>query len=244
MLWLVSIFAGIYAEIGVRGTMIVHGNPAATAANIVAGERAFRLGFVADLLGDIAYLGATLLLYILLRPVSRTVTLIMAGFGIAGSGVMAANLVNLFAPIILLRSDGLLIGSTSALMPLVILFLKLHTIGYSISIALFSIQVGSIGYLILCSGFFPRIFGLLFIIEAVCNSISSFGGFLALGWVERLGSYILLPGLPAEVGFTFWLLVFGVDARRWCATRDDRRAAGLGGGAADPIASGARPIPQ
>lgn len=197
--------------------MIVHGDAAATAAKIMASEPMFRLGFAADLLGDMAYLGATLLLYVLLRPVSRSVALIMLGFGLAGSAVMAANLVNLFAPIALLHAGGTATGPAVVLTPLVLMFLRLHGLGYSVSIALFSVQVAGMGYLLLRSAFFPRVFGVLFLIEAVCNSISCFGGFLDLGWVDRLGTYILLPGLPAEGSFTFWLLVFGIRA--------DRRAA-------------------
>jgi hypothetical protein len=219
LLWVVCVAGGIYAELFVRGTMIVHGNAAATASAIMAGEPAFRLGFAADLVADMAYLGVTLLLYALLKPAGRVTASIMLGFGLAGSAVMAANLVNLLAPIVLLRADGLSVGVASGLTPLVLLFLRLHGIGYGISIALFAVQVGAIGCLILRSSLFPRIFGVLFLIEAVCNAVSSFGGFLELGWVERLGTYILVPGLPAELGFALWLSVFAIDARRWYAVQ-------------------------
>ena len=102
---------------------------------------------------------------------------------------------------------------------MVLVYLRLHSFGYSISIALFSIQVAAMGLLILRSTFFPRIFGVLFVVEAVCDTISSFGRFLDLGWVERLGGYILVPGLPAEGGFALWLLVVGIvqdDELRRC----------------------------
>ncbi len=177
----------------------------------------FRVGFAADLIGDMAYLGATLLLYVILIPVGRTMSLIIAGFGIAGSAVMAANLVNLFAPIILLRTVGLSSGAATANTSLVLAFLRIHSLGYNISIALFSVQVAAMGFLIFRSTFFPRVFGVLFLIEAVCNTISSFGGFLDLGWVDRLGTYILLPGLPAEGGFALWLLLVGLNMKRWVA---------------------------
>lgn len=217
-LWLISVVTGIYAEVFVRGVMIVHGNAGASAVKIMAGESTFRTGFAADLIGDMAYLGATLLLTLLLKPVSRTITLIMVGFGLAGSAVMAANLVNSMAPLVLLHTIEPATAS-SALTPLVIVFIRLHSLGYSISIALFSIQIAAIGYLVLRSDFFPRVFGVLFLIEAVCNTISSFGGFLNLGWVDHLGTYILLPGLPAEIGFPLWLLIVGTNSIRWNAAR-------------------------
>ena len=220
-LWLVSIVAGIYAEVFVRGSMIVHGNAAATASRIMTGEAVFREGIAADLVGDMAYLGATLLLYVLLRPAGRAMPLVMAGFGVAGSAVMAVNLVNLYGPIVLLHTGGHLGNFPTELTPLVLVFVRMHSVGYSISIALFSVQIATMGLVILRSTFFPRLFGLLFIIEAACKFISSFGGFLDIGWVDRLGTYILLPGLLAEGGFTFWLLAFGLNVERWGAVLPD-----------------------
>ena len=226
-LWLVSVVSGIFAEVFVRGVMIVHGDAVATAVKITAGERMFRVGFVADLIGDVSYLGATLLLTVLLKPVSRAMALVMLGFGLAGSAVMAASLVNLLAPVILLHTIGLSAGAGSVLTPLVLLFLRLHSLGYSVSIALFSVQIGVMGILILRSNLFPHLFGVLFLIEAACNTISSFGDFLDLEWVGRLGTYILLPGLPAEGGFTLWLLVFGVNSLRSTAADEAQRSVRL-----------------
>lgn len=213
--WLISVVAGIYAEVFVRGTMIVHGDAAATATRIMAAQPMFRIGFVADLIGDMAYLGTTLLLYRLLKAVNRTVALTMFGFGLAGVAVMAANLINLMAPLILLNGTRLSCGAGWAFAPLVLVYLRLHGFGYAISIALFSVQVAAMGWLILRSRFFPRVFGILFIIEAICDTVSTFGGFLEFGWVERIDSYILLPGLAAEGGFALWLLLIGVDAGQW-----------------------------
>lgn len=66
--WLISGATGIYVEVFVRDAMIVHGNAAASAAKIMAGESTIRAGFAAALVGDMAYLGATLLLKFLLKP--------------------------------------------------------------------------------------------------------------------------------------------------------------------------------
>lgn len=231
-LWLISIIAGIYAEVFVRGSLIVHGDAPATAARIMAAEPLFRIGFAADLVGDMAYTGVTILLYELLKPVSGGVSLIALAFGLTGCAIMAANLVNLFAPLVLF--DG--VRTMNSLPPeraaLALAFLRLHGQRYSLSIAFFAIQVGALGYLILRSTFLPRILGVLLVIEAVCNLVSSFGGFLAIAWVGLLDSYILLPGLPAEGGTTLWLSVMGVNAGKWTVTSlsDERHGSGSGGG--------------
>src|SRR5258705_6503050 len=83
-LWVVCILFGLFAEAFVRGSLVVRGDPAATAANMLASEQLFRLGFVADLIGTGAYVGTTFLLYLLLKPVNRHVSLFACLLGLAG----------------------------------------------------------------------------------------------------------------------------------------------------------------
>ena len=47
-LYLIVIVGGIFAEIFVRGRLVVHGDAAATAHNIQAHELLYRLGFVVE----------------------------------------------------------------------------------------------------------------------------------------------------------------------------------------------------
>src|SRR5687768_13444759 len=65
-LWVLVIAAGVFALL-VRDALIVPGDGAATAANILAAEPVFRSGFVADLVSAGAYVGTAFLLYDLLR---------------------------------------------------------------------------------------------------------------------------------------------------------------------------------
>ena len=85
-LWLIVIAAGMSAFV-VGSTVIARGDAAATAANILASESLFRLAFAANLLSSVCYMGVTVLLYGLLKPVSRSVSLLAAFFGLAGLAV-------------------------------------------------------------------------------------------------------------------------------------------------------------
>ncbi len=220
-LWLISIAGGLYAEMGVRGALIVRGNAAATAAHIVAAQPLYRLGFVADLLGLMAYMGVTILFYDLLKPVNRSVSRFAAAFGLAGCALLGASLIDAYAPLVVLSGDGSMNGLMPQAPALVLVFLRLFSLGYWISIALFAVQVGGLGWLVLRSTFLPRFLGALLLLEAACNLVSSFGRFLDVQWIGRLESWLLLPGLPAEGGMTLWLLIMGVNARAWAtqATR-------------------------
>lgn len=224
-LWLISIAGGLYAELVVRGALIVRGDAAATAARILANQPLFRLGFAADLVGLMAYAGVTLLLHELLRPVNGAVSRFATAFGLAGCALLGANLVTLLAPLVLLGGRGVEIAPPETLQALSLAFLRLHAIGYNIGITFFAPQLAAWAWLIWRSGFLPRIFALLLLIETVCNLVSCFGYFLAIEWIGQFDSYILLPGLPAEAGLTLWLLIMGVSAARWTERARPARAA-------------------
>ncbi|HEX5183441.1 MAG TPA: DUF4386 domain-containing protein [Allosphingosinicella sp.] len=215
--WLVAIGTGLFAELYVRPATIVHGDAAATAARIAALQPLFRLGIAADLLGIVASLVFTLLLYPLLRPAGRNASMAAAGFGLAGCAVAGANLVNFFAPLILVDLSSA--GSPAAVDPWVLVFLRLYSVGYNLSIAFFAVQVAILGWLILRSTFLPAFLGILFLVEGGCNLAHSLLVILVPVIPPRLDSLLLLPGLFAEGGMTLWLLIAGVNVRAWHAQR-------------------------
>jgi hypothetical protein len=69
--YLLQMTAGVFAQLYARGSLLVGGDPAATAANIRASELLYRTGVAADLVCYVAVLLATWALYVLLRPVDR-----------------------------------------------------------------------------------------------------------------------------------------------------------------------------
>src|SRR5260370_3037183 len=96
-LWSMVIAASIVALVS-RSPMIVGGDATATAARILASESLFRLSFIADLIAGVCYMGVTVLLYGLLKPVRRSLSLLAAFFGLAGIALRSAtSLTNLAA---------------------------------------------------------------------------------------------------------------------------------------------------
>jgi hypothetical protein len=208
--WLVTVAAGLFAEVFVRGGLIVPDNPGATANNIMRSESFFRLGLTADLAGAMAMAAATLLLYGIFQPAGRRLAVGQLAFGFGGCIILAASLPALASPLILLGRLAPLGGMNTASLELLALgALKSYSVAYNVSLAFFAVQVGLIGLLILRSNLFPRAFGILFLIEAVCNSVHVLAVLLAPAVAALLEPYILLPGLPAEAGFALWLLVMG-----------------------------------
>ena len=215
LLYLISLIMNGFA-IFVLSKLTVSGDAAATAHNILASEQLFRYGFAADLIGALCYVGVTLLLYKLFKAVSESSSLLAAFLSLVAVAIGAANLVNLMAPMVLLGGAPYLNAiAPGELQALAQAFLRLHALGYLIAVVFFAFYMIVIGGLIVRSTFMPRIIGMLLIIESVCALIYGFASFLAPPFAAHLFPAILAPGLVGEGSLTLWLLIVGVNAKKW-----------------------------
>lgn len=216
-LYLYIFIAGSFAELFVRSALVAPRDAAATAANIMAHESTFRLGFSGELLhlaGDVA---VAMLLYALLRPVDRHIALLAAFMRLACDIVLAVASLSHFAALQLLSgADYLKAFSPEQLQTLALLAMRLHGDGYAISLLFFAFACLALGYLIFVSGFLPRTIGVLMGIAGGCYLANSLAHFLnpALGAALFNGG-ILIPCFVAELSLTLWLLVKGVDVAKW-----------------------------
>src|ERR1700722_5862196 len=78
--YLINIATGIFAILFVRGALFVSGDAAATAANIMAHQMRFRLGFVAEIVTCLTSLPISVIFYFLFRVVNKKLALLMIFF--------------------------------------------------------------------------------------------------------------------------------------------------------------------
>jgi uncharacterized protein DUF4386 len=214
-LWWLCIVAGIIG-FGFGGPLIVANDATATAANILAKESLFRLGFVADLISGLSYVGVTAFIYYLLRPVSRSLSLLGALFGLAGVAIGGASWVIHLTPLLLLHGDQYLTAfTTSQLQAMSLAALKLQAQVFPIGMVFFGIQCISIGYLVARSTFLPGILGVLLAIGGTCYVIVSFANFLAPSFGARLVPFLMPIALIGEGALGGWLLVKAVNVQSW-----------------------------
>ena len=213
--YLITIVMGVFAEVFVRGKLVVRDDAAATAANILANESLYRLGLAADFVMIACYIAVTLLLYELFKPVGRSLSLLAAFFSLVGIAVLAANSLNHVAPLVFLRNAlSLRAFEPTQLQALALTSLRMHGRGYSIAGVFFGIYCVLIGYLAFRSGFLPRILGVLMAIGGLSYLTDSFAGFLSPGLGARLPDVMVLGGV-AELSLCLWLMVVGVNASKW-----------------------------
>ena len=211
LFYLLTIVTGIFAQMFVSGRLVVDGDAAATATNILAHRDLFQLGFGVYLIEMACQVAITALFYDLLKPAGRSVSLIAAFLGLAGCVIKTFSRVFFIAPLFILGGAHYLSAfSAEQLQALALLFLKVNDRGAGMALVFFGFYALLSGYLIIRSTFLPRILGVL----------SVLGG---LGWLSflypplgyRLFPYVAAFGLLGAAALIFWLLVFGVNEQRW-----------------------------
>jgi hypothetical protein len=153
-----------------------------------------------ELIATACLLAATVLVYQLLKPVNRKLSLLAAFFGLVGCAIGASN--SLFH-----------LGAQASIIDF--LFFGLHCL--------------LIGYLVLRSTFLPRTVGALMAFGGLGWMTFSLVTLLSGPLAQSLSPYFVAPGILGEVTLAMWLLVRGVNVQRWKeqagAARDAREGA-------------------
>jgi hypothetical protein len=217
-LYLYIFAAGLFAEAFVRGRLIVPGDAAATASNILANETLFRLGFSLELLHLACDVAIAAILYLLFRPVSRVVSVLAAFMRLASAVILAVASIGHFTALRLLSgSEYLAVLPAGEAQALALLALRLHADGYAISLLFFAFACAALGWLILRSSLIPKLVGALLVLAGACYFVNSFAGFVAPGFAAKLFPAILVPSALAELALALWLLLKGIDETKWRA---------------------------
>jgi hypothetical protein len=210
--YLLYFLTAVSSELFLKG-LVVDGDAASTANNLLAHQPLFRLGLATGLISTACYVAVTALFYDLFKPVNRSLSLLAAFFSLVGCAILAfASLFQLAPVVVLGGAQYLNVFKVEQLRALASLFLELYGLSVSICFVFFGVYCLLIGYLIFKSSFLPRILGVLVAIAG-------------LGWVtflfpplaNYLSPYNLIFGFLAELALMLWLLVMGVDVQRWNA---------------------------
>jgi hypothetical protein len=162
-------------------------------------------------IGVAFHIAWALLMYELLKPVNRTLSLLAAFVILVGCAIQALTSLFYLAPLLILQGSSSLSAFTAEqLQALALMFVKLRVYSFDIYLVFFGFWCILIGYLIFRSTFLPRILGVLVAISG-------------LGWVtylspplaNHLWPYIAAASALGEIPLEFWLIVMGLNVQRW-----------------------------
>jgi hypothetical protein len=213
-LLLATIVGGVVAQGFLVDRLVVAGDAAGTARNFVANPNVVRMAFAIFMIEMACQIATTAVTYELLMPVDRTLARTAAVFGYMGSGIKILSRVLFYAPLFVLGSSSYLSAfSPKQLETIAYLLIRINGLGAGTACIFFGVSSVMVGYLMLRASFLPRALGVLGIIGGA--------GWLAFLY-PPLGSSLFTPiallallGCAVTIG---WLLVRGVDERRWHET--------------------------
>ena len=193
-----------------RMGIIVDGDAAATAANIIAKGMRFRIGFVSDLLSALLFLLTAWALYALLKPVNRTVALLFLLLNACGVAMQCFSMILLYAALPLLSGGGYLAAFTSdQLNAQALFFLGLYKAGFTSAKLFFGAWTLPLGYLVFKSGFLPKALGVLLMLDCLAVFVWFFQ-FFFLPSLPAISYTCYAVSFVAEVSLTLWLLMKGI----------------------------------
>jgi Domain of unknown function (DUF4386) len=180
----------------------------ATADNIRAGATLFRVGFVGDVTGATLWLLTAMALYLLLKHVNQPVAAAMVTFAAVGAAIMILSAGYQYTALTIATSTNYAdaFGKPGA-DALTLLFTGVQHNGYVIDEMFFGLWLLPLGYLVLKSGYFPRILGVLLVIACVGYLTDLYTAFLAPDLGRGVVGFVIALARAGELPFMLWLLV-------------------------------------
>jgi hypothetical protein len=214
-LYLVNIVLGAFA-IGVVPSMLIVSDLAKTAHNIQAHETLYRLSLAAHVVVTLTNVPMALLFYELFKVVNRRLALLDVFFTLVATAIEAAGIFNEFAPLALLHNKGYATALSAAQMQaLEHLPGDLTSVDYSIYGVFYGFDILCVAYLVRRSTFLPNFISILLAIDAFAYLVGGFTTMIAPGVADDLSPWIQIPAPLGEGSLCLWLLIAGVNVRRW-----------------------------
>jgi hypothetical protein len=201
----------ILAEVVAMAGIIIDGDAAATAQNILANQGRFRFGIVGHLIVILLDLAVAWALYVFLKPANKDMSLLAAWSRLVYTVIYAMALVNLYSVFQLLGSaDYLSAFGAPEIQAQVMLLLEAFHDTWDVGYIFFGLHLALLGIVAFRSGFVPKIIGVILLLAGFSYLVDYFG--LLLFPDLDLGlSFIFGYG---ELVFMLWLLIWGGKTER------------------------------
>ena len=208
--YLMLVFIGPLRLLYIPNKLFVHGDAAATAANISSHQTLFQLGIFVDAWGSVLLAVLALAFYRLFKDVDRyQARLLVITGGIMPGVLYLVNTVNDAAALMLIQGDDYLnVFSEAQRDALAFFFVRLHFQSIVSAEVLWGVWLFPMAILILKSRWFPRFLGWWLILNGITWLIISFANMFLPAYVDTISSWAF-PVEFGEIAVTLWFLIMG-----------------------------------
>ncbi len=214
-LYLFTILAANFVEFYVRRRLIVPADALRTATNIAQHEQLFRLGITTDLIMLAANVMLVVALYVILKPVNRSLALLAMFWWLVECSIAAATVGTDFAAVLSLTgSNSLLALNTEHMQSLARLLISLDAGGNRAAALFFGLGSTLFCYLWLKSRYIPRLLAAWGILASLVPTFIPLSTivFASLADMPLRRARSGIPIAIFEVILGLWLLIKGINA--------------------------------
>ena len=196
-----------FALLNTYQNVFVAGDAQTTAENITALGNMFNIGISIFLIVAILDIIVAWALYILFKPVNKSLSLLAAWFRLVYAPLFALALNPLFSASQLLSgADYLKAFDANQLSAQAMLSISAFKNGWDIGLVIFGLHLLVLGYLAFQSGFIPKWLAVLLVVASIGYIVDSFGKFLLPSYNISLAQFTFV----GEALLIFWLLWRGI----------------------------------
>ena len=216
VLYLAIILFGVFSEGFVMNKLLIAGDAAATARNILAAPLLWHLAVAANVLLVLCAVPLLWIEYLLLRPVSQRLVWLAVFLNLVSLAVESVSKV--FMLLVLPTLESTQYTQTMGAQPVAMLAnlaLKAHGISFNVALLFFGGTCLVNGYLIFKSGYFPKVLGVLLQVAGSSYLVACSAELFAPALADILLPALLLLPFIGELSLAAWLLVKGVNSIGW-----------------------------
>jgi Domain of unknown function (DUF4386) len=207
----VGLCATAFFAVYVHSRVVKSDNATATADKIRTSTTLFRVGFMSDILQAVFFLFTALALYLLLRHVHRLIAAAMVVIVAISVAIQSLNMLNQYTALMIATSnDYARVFGKPGSDALAMLFNNMQENGFFVAQMFFGLWLLPLGYLVLRSGYVPKVFGYALIVACAGLVFDMFVHFLSPGLADNVAPFVGVINLFGEMPFFLWLLVKGV----------------------------------
>jgi hypothetical protein len=197
------------ASMILQNRLIAGGDLSVTFHRIQQGAELFRLGFFLEIVATMFFLLATWSYFVLLRPVEKNLALLLVLMNLGGIAAECTSAIIKYGALQCVVGNDLLRAFTpDQMQALSVLQLRVGGAGYAVATLFYGAWLFPFGRLIYQSGFIPRFWGVLLIVDGALLFISFAQLCLFPGYARWTTPFLPVEFL-AEVGIAVWLVIKG-----------------------------------